>query len=90
MPAESPSWRYQTFPLHIWAERSAQPPGVTFRLSLEDVRTRERHGFESPERLLAFLQDRLAALRQAAATNCASDPGAAPPERPGRGDGGTG
>ncbi len=87
MPAESPPWRYQTFLLRIWAERSAQPPGVVFRLSLEDARTRERHGFESPEGLLAFLQDRLAALRQAAeATDGGPGPGRVPTGRPGRGE----
>lgn len=89
MPAESPPWRYQTFLLRIWAERSAQPPGVIFRLSLEDARTRERHGFASLEGLLAFLQGRLAALREAAAADQASGPGAVPPERPSRGDRGT-
>ena len=78
MPAESPPWRYQTFLLRIWAERSAQPPGVIFRLSLEDARTRERHGFDSPEGLLAFLHARLAALRQAAeATDGGSGPDSA-------------
>lgn len=91
MPAEPPSWRYQTFLLRIWAERSAQPPGVIFRLSLEDARTRERHGFESPERLLAFLQGRLVALRRAAeASEWGADPDEVPTERPGRGGGAAG
>jgi hypothetical protein len=88
MAAESAPWRYQTFLLRIWAERSAQPAGVMFRLSLEDARTRERCGFENVEGLLAFLHGRLEAMREAAeASGQGMDGGGAATGRSGRGGG---
>lgn len=45
--------------LSIWQERPAEPdmPAV-WRISLEDARTGQRHGFGSLKQTLAFLQDR--------------------------------
>jgi len=51
---------YQVYLLRLWRERPASPerPAV-WRFSLEDTRTRQRHGFGDLEALVAFLRAEL-------------------------------
>ena len=52
--------RYRTYVLRMWEERSEEPDhSVTWRFSLEDVCTRQRHGFGNLEALVEFLHARL-------------------------------
>jgi hypothetical protein len=46
--------------LTLWRERPARPgqPAV-WRFSLEDIQTRERHGFADLEALMAFLKTQM-------------------------------
>jgi hypothetical protein len=57
---------YRAFMLRCWEVRSPQPGGpVTWRFSLEDPHTGEKHGFADLEVLTDFLQ---AELEQADST----------------------
>jgi hypothetical protein len=47
---------YRSYLLRIWRAGSADAP--SWRLLIEDVLSRERYGFTSPEELAAFLQAR--------------------------------
>jgi hypothetical protein len=66
MPPDQAPQRDRAFLLRIWEERSDLPPYVTYRLSLEEVGMRARHGFGDLERLIAFLQWVLAEMRERA------------------------
>jgi hypothetical protein len=52
--------RYQSYVLRYWEMRS-QHPGrpATWRFSLEDPQTREKHALSSLEALVTFLQTEL-------------------------------
>jgi hypothetical protein len=47
---------YRSYLLRVWRAGSADAP--IWRLLIEDVQTHERHGFSTPEQLVAFLQSR--------------------------------
>jgi hypothetical protein len=52
--------RYRAFMLRCWEVRSPDPGGVaTWRFSLEDPDSKQRHGFADLEALVAFLGDEL-------------------------------
>jgi hypothetical protein len=51
-----PILRRRSYLLHVWEERSTQPPYRVLRLSVESPHS-ERRGFESPEALARFLSD---------------------------------
>ena len=54
------SARYRIYLLSVWREDEESetgPPKLRFRL--EDPRTGERHGFDGPDALVAFLQTSL-------------------------------
>ena len=51
---------YQAFLLRFWSEPSSDPAqDQTWRFSLEDPQTREKHAFSGLEALMSFLQARL-------------------------------
>ena len=60
LPIHSRPGRYHAYMLRLWEERGDAPnlPG-TWRCSLEDAHTGEKHGFGSLEALLAFLRKRV-------------------------------
>jgi hypothetical protein len=66
MPPDQAPQRDRAFLLRIWEERSDLPPYVTYRLSLEEVGMRARHGFGDLERLIVFLQRVIAEMRERA------------------------
>jgi hypothetical protein len=45
---------YRSYLLRVWRAGSADAP--IWRLLIEDVQSRQRHGFASPEQLAAFLR----------------------------------
>jgi len=50
--------RYQSYLLRCWEVRSQQPDQpATWRYSLQDPQTEQKHGFADLEALVAFLQD---------------------------------
>lgn len=52
--------RYQSYVLRCWEMRSQHPDRpATWRFSLEDSQTREKHAFSGLEPLVAFLQTEL-------------------------------
>jgi len=53
---------YLAYVLRVWRERAESPghPAV-WRFSLEDINTRQRHGFGNLEALMAFLQQQVGA-----------------------------
>ena len=52
--------RYQSYMLRCWEMRSQQPDRpATWRFSLEDPQTREKHAFPDLEALVSFLQAEL-------------------------------
>jgi hypothetical protein len=52
--------RRSIYVVTIWQERpaSSDEPAV-WRVSVEDARTGERHGFANPQQLQAFLEDQM-------------------------------
>ena len=46
---------YRSYLLRLWEERSEQPAMVTWRCSLEDPHTGQRHGFANLEALMEWL-----------------------------------
>ena len=49
--------RYQSYLLRCWEVRSQQPDQpATWRYSLQDPQTEQKHGFADLEELVAFLQ----------------------------------
>jgi hypothetical protein len=52
--------RYQSYLLRCWQVRSQQPgQPATWRFSLQDPQTEEKHGFANLKELVAFLQAEL-------------------------------
>ena len=52
--------RYQSYLLRCWEVRSRQPnQPATWRFSLQDPQTEQKHGFADLEELVAFLQAEL-------------------------------
>ena len=57
--------RYQSYLLRCWEVRSQQPDQpATWRYSLQDPHTEQKHGFADLEELVAFLQDELVVGRR--------------------------
>ena len=58
MVVRGPAPRYQAYMLRFWETQVAQPGcPSSWRFSLEDPHTRERHGFADLEAMTAFLRD---------------------------------
>jgi hypothetical protein len=55
---------YRSYLLRLWQERSEQPAMVTWRCSLEDPLSGQRHGFASLDALVSWLKAELAEPRQ--------------------------
>jgi hypothetical protein len=52
--------QYQSYLLRCWEMRSQQPDRpATWRFSLEDPQTKEKHAFSGLEALVSFLQTKL-------------------------------
>ena len=55
-----PAPRYQSYLLRCWEARSQHPDQpTTWRYSLTDPQTEQKHGFANLEELVAFLQTEL-------------------------------
>lgn len=48
--------RYQSYILRLWEEPRQHPTEKTWRFSLEDPQTKQRHGFSTFEALVAALR----------------------------------
>ena len=58
--------RYGAYVVRCWEVRSTRDDGATtWRFSVEDSRTGERHGFAGVDDLLGYLRDRLATDQEA-------------------------
>ena len=53
--------KYLAYLLRLWRVEEAE--GIAWRVSLVDVATRERVGFESLEKAVAFLEERMGVER---------------------------
>jgi hypothetical protein len=59
--ASGPQQLHRSYLLRIWRAGNGNAP--EWRCSLEDTRTRERHGFADLASLLAFLEEQIQASR---------------------------
>ena len=70
--APGPSQQHRAYLLRLW--RAGNGNASQWRMSLEDTRTHERHGFNDLASMLAFLEGQIAQTDSSAALNAAPDP----------------
>lgn len=76
--APEPSQQHQSYLLRLWRAGNGNAP--QWRMSLEDARTHQRHGFNDLASMVAFLEEQIAIAARPAVPPDSSVGLNAPPE----------